>query len=62
VRTGTPGPPVPRWPDPTYPKSGDTALVATFCEPATGTGTVDLTTGLPGPGALILPGTTAWVR
>jgi hypothetical protein len=38
-----------------YPKSADSVTVATFCEPATGTSSVDGLTGLPGPGALILP-------
>ena len=61
-RTGKPGPPLPRWPDPTYPKNGDMTLAATFCEPITGTVLVDGVTGLPGPGALILPGTSAWIR
>jgi hypothetical protein len=28
-------------------------MVSTFCEPPTGTGTVDITSGLPGPGAVI---------
>lgn len=56
VRTGravaaaTPSP----WGDDAYPKTADgVALVSTFCIPPTGTGTVDITTGLPGPGALI---------
>jgi hypothetical protein len=55
-RTGKADPPAPVWPDPTYPKNSSGGLfVATFCEPATGVGTVDVTTGLPGPGAMILP-------
>src|SRR5207245_960443 len=33
VRTGKPGPPIPPWPDPTYPKNGDTAPAATFRDP-----------------------------
>jgi hypothetical protein len=56
VRTGRPVPnasPAP-WPDPQYPKTASgSVLVSTFCIPPTGTGTVDITTGLPGPGALI---------
>ena len=61
-RIGAAGAPLPRWPDPTYPKNGDIGLVATFCEPATGTATLDAVTGLPGPGALILPGTATWIK
>jgi hypothetical protein len=58
VRTGTPDPPAPVWPDPTYPKTSTNGiLVTTFCEASTGTTTIDATAGLPGPGALILPGT-----
>jgi len=55
VRTGRAAPPVPAWPDPALPKTAaGTVLAATFCIPATGTNTVDTTTGLPGPGALLL--------
>jgi hypothetical protein len=51
------------WPDLTYPKvSHDGILVATFCEGATGTGTINGSTGLPGPGALILPGLQALLK
>ncbi len=58
MRTGHPDPPAPVWPDPTYPKtSTNGVLVTTFCEASTGTTTIDATAGLPGPGALILPGT-----
>lgn len=58
VRTGRPFAAEPGWPDPSYPKtaSAPAALAATFCEPATGDATVDMLTGLPGPGALLLPG------
>ena len=35
-------------------------LVATFCEPETGSGTVNLVTGLPGPGALVMPVSACW--
>jgi hypothetical protein len=55
TRTGKPGVYEPAWPDPTYPKSGPVVTVATFCEAATGTGSVDGLTGLPGPGTLQLP-------
>jgi hypothetical protein len=50
VAAATPSP----WGDDAYPKTAEgLVLVSTFCEPPTGTGTVDITTGLPGPGALI---------
>jgi hypothetical protein len=45
-----------------YPKRSDTVSVATFCEAATGTSTVDILTGLPGPGALVLPAQAEWLR
>ncbi len=61
-RRGATTPPVPAWPDVTYPKSNTAVLVATFCIPATGATLVDGTAGLPGPGALILPGVQEWVR
>ncbi len=58
IRTGTPDPPAPVWPDPTYPKTSTNGiLVTTFCEGATTASTINATAGLPGPGALILPGT-----
>ncbi len=63
VRMGNPDPAAPVWPDPSYPKvSTNAVLVATFCEPSTGTTTVDATAGLPGPGALILPGTAVVLK
>ena len=62
VRAGTTAPPTPPWPDATYPKTGSAVLTATFCEPATGTSTVDGIAGLPGPGALVLPVATTWSR
>ncbi len=56
-RTGTPVIAQPAWPDPTYPKRVDGGvLAATFCIPSTTAPLVDLTAGLPGPGALLLPG------
>jgi hypothetical protein len=61
VRTGDTTVPQPAWPETTYPKSGDATLVATFCEGATGTAAVDIATGLPGPGALILPVTQSFL-
>jgi hypothetical protein len=60
-RTGTATVPTPAWPDPTYPKTSDVVTVATFCEAATGTGSVDGLTGLPGPGAIILPSEAQWL-
>ncbi len=58
VRTGNPDPPAPVWPDTTYPKTSTNGILVTvFCEASTGTTTIDATAGLPGPGALILPGT-----
>src|SRR5207302_1280262 len=43
------------WGAGTYPKSADVVSVAAFCEPPTGTASVDGLTGLPGPAALVLP-------
>lgn len=55
VRRGRALPLEPPWPDPTLPKTASgVVLAATFCIPATGTNTVDTTSGLPGPGALLL--------
>ena len=63
VRMGKPDPPAPVWPDPTYPKTSTGGiLVTTFCEAATRVGTIDNVTGLPGPGALILPGTQTLLK
>jgi hypothetical protein len=61
VRTGSAGVPTPTWPEPSYPKSGNATLVSTFCEGATGSNVVDVVTGLPGPGALVLPVEQTWV-
>jgi hypothetical protein len=61
VRTGMAGVAAPAWPEPTYPKSASATLVSTFCEPATGSTVVDIVTGLPGPGALLLPVEQTWV-
>jgi hypothetical protein len=60
--------PQPAWPDPTYPKTTGcapgqcTVQVATFCEAATGSTSLDGLTGLPGPGAIVLPVSTEWLR
>lgn len=56
IRTGTPVAPLPLWPDPTYPKTVEGGRsAAVFCEAKTNDDTVDILTGLPGPGALLLP-------
>jgi hypothetical protein len=57
VRTGSTAPPTPPFPDPTYPKTANMTLVATFCEATSGSTLIDITTGLPGPGALVMPAT-----
>ena len=57
-RTGIANPLTPPWGDGMYPKTGNGTVVSTFCEPATTSNTINTTTGLPGPGALILPGMT----
>lgn len=49
--------PQPPWPDPTYPKMAHPVTAGVFCEPGTGTGSVDGLTGLPGPASLTLPST-----
>ena len=61
VRTGDTTAPTPVWPDPTYPKRGDATLVAAFCEGPTGTSAVDISSGLPGPGTLVLPLTQSFL-
>jgi hypothetical protein len=62
VRTGSASPPVPPFPDPTYPKTGSLTLVATYCEGTAGSSVVDVVTGLPGPGALVLPMSATWMK
>jgi hypothetical protein len=62
TRTGIIEPPQPPLPDTTYPKTQDGILVSTFCIPATGTNTIDSVTGLPGPGAIQLPGQAVWTK
>jgi hypothetical protein len=56
TRTGARAMLTPAWPDPTYPKVGTGTLAAVFCEQATNTFTINATTGLPGPGTVLLPG------
>ncbi len=62
VRTGSTAPPTPPFPDPSYPKTGNMTLVATYCEATSGSTTVDIVTGLPGPGALLLPAAATWIQ
>ena len=62
VRTGSAAPPTPPFGDPTYPKTGNVTLVATFCEGTAGSSLVDIVTGLPGPGALVLPVAATWMQ
>jgi hypothetical protein len=54
-RSGVPTPPAS-----SFPSLVDETLVATFCEPATGSGTLNQVSGLPGPGALVMPVTACW--
>jgi hypothetical protein len=61
VRTGAAAAPLPAWPDAGFPKTSSATLVSTFCESATGSILVDAVTGLPGPGALVLPVAERWV-
>jgi cysteine-rich repeat protein len=57
VGATTPSP----WGDAQYPKTASgVVLASTFCVPPTGTGVVDITMGLPGPGALIVPLDATW--
>jgi hypothetical protein len=56
VRTGIPVPVLPAFPDTSSPKTASGAkLAAVFCEARTTDATVDGITGLPGPGAILLP-------
>jgi hypothetical protein len=61
VRTGAVSIPQPAWPDPTYPKTGENAkTAATFCIGDTGSSTVNVVAGIPGPGAVIFNGKQEW--
>ena len=62
VRTGKRSIPSPAFPDQTYPKTGNGVVVSIFCIPATGTNSIDTTSGLPGPGALVTPGSQTWIK
>jgi hypothetical protein len=57
IRVGTPVPVSPPFPDTSTPtKTAEGAVLAgVFCEAATTDSTVDILTGLPGPGAILLP-------
>ncbi len=66
VRTGAPEIPTPAWPDAAYPKVGvggeaGMRLVSVFCVDRTNAA-VDGVSGLPGPGAVILPVAQCWRR
>ncbi|HLK11598.1 MAG TPA: hypothetical protein VKW76_09470 [Candidatus Binatia bacterium] len=62
VRTGSATPPTPAWvPNSTTSATSTGVLAATFCEAATGSNVIDTTSGLPGPGALLLNGTATFV-
>ena len=62
MRTGSTAPPTPPFPDPTYPKTGNMTVAATYCEATSGSATVDIVTGLPGPGAIVLPTAATWIQ
>jgi hypothetical protein len=60
-RSGAAVTPAPAWPAPSHPKTADgTALAAAYCLPPDGS--IDSIAGLPGPGAVLVPGTIAWHR
>ena len=62
IRTGKPVIPSPPFPEQTFPKTADGVVVSIFCIPATGTNSIDTTSGLPGPGALVTPGSQTWIK
>jgi hypothetical protein len=61
-RVGRPEIPAPALPDTTFPKTGTGVVASVFCEAATGNSSIDGTTGLPGPSALLLNGTQEWTQ
>jgi len=61
-RTGRADVPLPAWPDTTFPKTGTGTVASVFCEAATGNSSIDGTTGLPGPSALLLSGCQYWLK
>ena len=63
VRTGLFTPLSPAWNQPGYPKSTNSVFASVFCEPRTGNPPIDvITTGLPGPGALLLSVTQTFTK
>ena len=55
--------PAPALPDDTsFPKTGQGTVASVFCEAATGNASIDGTTGLPGPAALLLSGCQYWLK
>ena len=60
-RVGAPGVPLPAFPDPTYPKTATSTVVATFCSPTTGSGSLDAAAGLPGPAAFVMLVDAQWL-
>jgi hypothetical protein len=62
TRTGRPEIPQPALPDTSFPKTGTGVLASVFCESATGSGTIDGTTGLPGPAAFLMNGIQDWTQ
>ena len=62
ARTGSAAPPQPALPDTTFPKTSDVVQAAVFCESGTSSNVINGLTGLPGPGALLLPVTAVWSK
>ena len=60
-RIGVAGVPLPAFPDPSYPKTAASTVVATFCSPSTGSGSLDASAGLSGPAAFVLPVGAQWL-
>ena len=60
-RQGRAEAPAPLFPDVTFPKTGTGTVASVFCEAATGNSSIDGTTGLPGPSALLLSGCQFWL-
>jgi hypothetical protein len=62
-RAGHPDVPQPALPDTTYPKQqAKGVLASTFCIPSTAQSSIDIVTGLPGPGAIQLTGPAVWMK
>ncbi|HWP67500.1 MAG TPA: hypothetical protein VNO26_16505 [Candidatus Limnocylindria bacterium] len=61
-RVGRAEVPIPAFPDDTFPKTGTGTVASVFCEAATGNSSIDGTTGLPGPAALLLSGCQYWLK